>query len=277
LFILIYSYCTFAPEMKEGKEMSFLDHLEELRWRLVRSAAVVVAIAIAIWIFQEWIIDNVFLSMKDPSFISFRLMCSYTGICIEEIPVKMQSTTMGGQFGYAMMMSMIGGVVLAFPFIFYQLWSFVKPGLKSNERTVVKGIVFYVSLLFFLGILFGYFVVSPMCVQFFGTYQISKNIDNIFTINSYMSTIISTVFYSGLLFLLPVVAYLMAKLGIITAAFLRKYRKHAIVGVLILSAVITPPDMISQVIVSIPILLLYEISIWVTAGVEKNRSKESIV
>jgi len=116
-----------------------------------------------------------------------------------------------------------------------------------------------------------------MCVQFFGTYQMSKNIDNIFTINSYMSTILSTVFYSGLLFLLPVVAYLFAKLGIITAVFLRKYRKHAIVGVLILSAVITPPDLISQVIVSIPIVLLYEISILVTAGVERNRRKEEIV
>lgn len=263
--------------MKEGKEMSFLDHLEELRWRLVRIATVIVLIAVVLWIFQEWIIDNVFLSMKDPSFISFRLLCENFGLCIDEIPVKMQSTTMGGQFGYAMMMSMLGGVVLAFPFIFYQIWAFVKPGLKANEKTVVKGIVFYVSLLFFLGIGFGYFVVAPMCVQFFGTYQMSKNIDNIFTINSYMSTILSTVFYSGLLFLLPVVAYLFAKLGIITAAFLRKYRKHAIVGVLILSAVITPPDLISQVIVSIPIVLLYEISILVTAGVEKTRRKEEII
>lgn len=263
--------------MKEGKEMSFLDHLEELRWRLVRCAIVIVVIAVALWLFQEWIIDNVFLSMKDPSFISFRLMCEYTGICIDPIPVKMQSTTMGGQFGYAMMMSMIGGVVLAFPFIFYQIWAFVKPGLKTNERTVVKGIVFYVSILFFSGIAFGYFIVSPMCVQFFGTYQMSKNIDNIFTINSYMSTILSTVFYSGLLFLLPVVAYLFAKLGIITPAFLRKYRKHAIVGVLILAAVITPPDLISQVIVSIPIVLLYEISILVTASVEKKRNKENVL
>ncbi len=263
--------------MKEGKEMSFLDHLEELRWRLVRIASVIVLIAIVLWIFQEWIIDHVFLSMKDPSFISFKFMCDYFGMCIDEIPVKMQSTTMGGQFGYAMMMSMLGGVVLSFPFIFYQIWAFVKPGLKANEQSVVKGIVFYVSLLFFLGIAFGYFVVAPMCVQFFGTYQMSKNIDNIFTINSYMSTILSTVFYSGLLFLLPVVAYLFAKLGIITAVFLRKYRKHAIVGVLILSAVITPPDLISQVIVSIPIVLLYEISILVTAGVERNRRKEEIV
>ncbi|TXI83494.1 MAG: twin-arginine translocase subunit TatC [Crocinitomicaceae bacterium] len=263
--------------MKEGKEMSFLDHLEELRWRLVRIASVIVLIAIVLWIFQEWIIDHVFLSMKDPSFISFKFMCDYFGMCIDEIPVKMQSTTMGGQFGYAMMMSMLGGVVLSFPFIFYQIWAFVKPGLKANEQSVVKGIVFYVSLLFFLGIAFGYFIVAPMCVQFFGTYQMSKNIDNIFTINSYMSTILSTVFYSGLLFLLPVVAYLFAKLGIITAVFLRKYRKHAIVGVLILSAVITPPDLISQVIVSIPIVLLYEISILVTAGVERNRRKEEIV
>jgi sec-independent protein translocase protein TatC len=262
--------------MKEEKQMSFLDHLEELRWRLVRSAIAIVSIAVVIWIFQEWIIDNIFLSMKSPKFISFRILCDHFGMCIDEIPVKMQSTTMGGQFAYAMMMSMVGGVVLAFPYIFYQIWSFVKPGLKQNERKVVKGIVFYVSLLFFLGILFGYFVVSPMCVQFFGTYQISKSIDNIFTINSYMSTIISTVFYSGLLFLLPVVAYLFAKLGVISAAFLRKYRKHAIIGVLILSAVITPPDMISQIIVSIPIVLLYEISILVTAGVERNRKKEEI-
>jgi sec-independent protein translocase protein TatC len=262
--------------MKEEKQMSFLDHLEELRWRLVRSAIAIVSIAVVIWIFQEWIIDNIFLSMKSPKFISFRILCDHFGMCIDEIPVKMQSTTMGGQFAYAMMMSMVGGVVLAFPYIFYQIWSFVKPGLKQNERKVVKGIVFYVSLLFFLGILFGYFVVSPMCVQFFGTYQISKSIDNIFTINSYMSTIISTVFYSGLLFLLPVVAYLFAKLGVISAAFLRKYRKHAIIGVLILSAVITPPDMISQIIVSIPIVLLYEISILVAAGVERNRKKEEI-
>jgi sec-independent protein translocase protein TatC len=182
----------------------------------------------------------------------------------------MQSTTMAGQFSYALMMSMIGGVVISFPYLFYQIWSFIKPGLKQNEKIAVKGIVFYVSILFFLGILFGYFVVAPLCVQFFGTYQLSKNIENIFTINSYMSTIISTVFYSGLLFLLPVVAYLLGKIGIITADFLRKYRKHAIVGVLILAAVITPPDLVSQIIVSIPIVLLYEISILVVSRINLN-------
>ncbi|MGV3632107.1 MAG: twin-arginine translocase subunit TatC [Bacteroidota bacterium] len=261
--------------MAERKEMSFLDHLEELRWRLVRCAIAIVAIGCTLWWFQEWIMDHIFLSMKNPDFPTFGLLCNYFGICIEEIPVKMQSTTMAGQFSYALMMSMIGGIVLSFPFIFYQIWSFVKPGLKQKEQSVVRGIVFYVSLLFFSGILFGYFVVAPLCVQFFGTYQISKDVENIFTINSYMSTIISTVFYSGLLFLLPVVAYIFAKLGIITPAFLRKYRKHAIVGVLILAAIITPPDIIGQIIVAIPIILLYELSIFVVVGVEKKRNKES--
>jgi sec-independent protein translocase protein TatC len=167
----------------------------------------------------------------------------------------------------------MGGIVLSFPFIFYQLWAFVKPGLKQNEKSVVSGLVFYVSLLFFLGILFGYFIVAPLCIQFFGTYQITADIENIFTINSYLSTIFSTVFYSGLLFLLPVVSYIFTKLGVLTPLFLRKYRKHAIVGILILAAIITPPDLISQVIVAIPIILLYEIGILVAVRVEKNLKK----
>lgn len=262
--------------MEEENKMSFLDHLEELRWRLVRSVIAVFLIAGVLWFYQEWIMNNIFLSMKSPSFISFRLICEYLGICVEEIPVKMQSTTMGGQFAYSMMMSFLGGIVIGFPFIFYQIWAFVKPGLKTNEKTVASGVVFYVSILFFIGIAFGYFIISPLCVQFFGGYQMSKDIENIFTINSYMSTILSTVFYSGLLFLLPVVAYLFAKMGVITPAFMRKYRKHAIIGVLILSAVITPPDLISQVIVAIPIVLLYEISILVTARVYKKLKSEEI-
>jgi len=254
--------------------MNFFDHLEELRWRLVRSAVAVVVIAVVIWIYQEWIMNNIFMNMAKPDFISFQLLCKYLHVCIEEIPVQMHSNTMGGQFAYSMWMSFLGGVVVAFPYIFYQLWSFVKPGLKQTEIKAVRGIVFYVSLLFFLGILFGYFIVAPLSVQFFGSYQISKQIANFFTISSYMSTILSTVFYSGLFFLLPILMYILAKIGIITAAFLRKYRKHAIVGVLILAAVITPPDLISQVIVSIPILLLYEIGIWVAARGERESLKE---
>jgi sec-independent protein translocase protein TatC len=254
--------------MEENKQMSFLEHLEELRWRLVKSAVAIIIFSILIWIYQTEIIDYLFLSMKDPSFITYKLFCEYFGICTPEINIKFQSTAMGGQFSYAIMMSLMGGVVLAFPYIFYQLWSFIKPGLKQNEKSAVKGIVFYVSFLFFLGIGFGYYIVAPLCVQFFGTFQLSKNIENIFTISSYMSTILSTIFYTGLMFLLPVIAYILAKIGIITAEFLRKYRKHAIVVVLILAAVITPPDLISQVIVAIPLLILYEISIIVTKRIK---------
>lgn len=261
---------------EEQKDMSFLDHLEELRWRLVRISIAIVLVSVVLWWFQEWIMDHLFLSMKSPDFPSFRLMCDLFGICIEDIPVKMQSTTMAGQFSYALMMSIMGGIVLSFPFIFYQIWAFVKPGLKQNEKSVVKGIVFYVSMLFFIGILFGYFIVAPLTVQFFGSYKISNDIENIFTINSFMSTILSTVFYSGLLFLLPIIVYIFTKLGIVTPDFLRKYRKHAIVAVLILAAVITPPDLISQIIVSIPIILLYEIGIIVSASVYKKQQQMNV-
>ncbi|MBB78987.1 MAG: twin-arginine translocase subunit TatC [Crocinitomicaceae bacterium] len=257
--------------MEEDKQMTFLNHLEELRWRLVRISISIILFAIVIWFFQEWIMEKIFLSMKNPDFISFKIICRYLNICLETIPVKMQSMTVSGQFSYALMMSIIGGIIIAFPFIFYQIWAFVKPGLKYTEKSVTKGIVFYISSLFFLGISFGYFVVAPLTVQFFGSYKISTKIDNIFTINSYMSTILSTVFFSGILFLLPIISYLFTKLGILSSRFLKKYRKHAIICILILAAIITPPDLISQIIVGIPIALLYESSILIAKRVEKNK------
>jgi len=257
--------------MSDNKQMSFLDHLEELRWRLMRSAVAIIIFALVIWIYQKEIMENVFLIMVDPNFVTFRLLCEYLNVCIDKIPVNFQSMTLSGQFSYALMMSIMGGAVLAFPYIFYQLWSFVKPGLKFKERKMAKGIVFYVSILFFTGILFGYFVVAPLSVQFFGAFQITDKIRNDFTISSYMSTILSTVFYTGLFFLLPVVTYLLVKIGLFTPEFLVKYRKHAIVVILILAAIITPPDVISQVIVTIPIYLLFEISVLVAKRVAKNQ------
>jgi sec-independent protein translocase protein TatC len=234
-------------------------------------AVAVIIFAIVIWIYQKEIMENVFLIMVDPNFVTFKLLCEYLNVCIDKIPVNFQSMTLSGQFSYALMMSIMGGAVLAFPYIFYQLWSFVKPGLKFKERKMAKGIVFYVSILFFIGILFGYFVVAPLSVQFFGAFQITDKIRNDFTISSYMSTILSTVFYTGLFFLLPVVTYLLVKIGLFTPEFLVKYRKHAVVVILILAAIITPPDVISQVIVTIPIYLLFEISVLVAKRVAKNQ------
>ena len=256
--------------MEEQGNMPFLNHLEELRWRLVRAAIAILIVGTVIWFYQEEIIDVVFLSMAKKDFITFRLMCQAFGVCINDVPVKFQSMTVSGQFSYALMLSFLGGIVVTFPYLFYQIWAFVKPGLKFKEKNLARGIVFYVSLLFFLGILFGYYIVAPLSIQFFGSYQMSTKIENIFTVNSYMSTILSTVFYCGLFFLLPVVTYLLTKIGLFDSAFLRKYRKHAIVIILILAAIITPPDVISQIIVSIPILILYEIGIIVSKRVEKQ-------
>jgi sec-independent protein translocase protein TatC len=251
--------------------MSFLDHLEELRWRLVRSSAAIVVVAAVIWVFKSWIMENLFMTMRKADFYTFDFLCRTIDVCVEDVHVTMQSTEVIGQFSYALMMSVVGGIILAFPYIFWELWSFVKPGLKQNELKAVRGTVFFVSILFFLGVLFGYFIVAPLSVQFFGSFQISDEIQNNFTVSSYMSTVISTIFFSGIIFLLPVLVYLFAKLGVVSSAFLRKYRKHAIVGVLILAALITPPDLISQVIVAIPIVILYEISILLARSVEKKQ------
>lgn len=264
----------FCAAMSEEKRMSFLEHLEELRWRLVRSAIAIILVAIVLWIYQDWILRELFLSMRFKSFFTFDVMCRYLGVCVENVPVAMQSTTVTGQFSYALMMSIMGGFVVAFPFVFYQFWGFIKPGLRQNEKSVAKGIIFYVTMLFFLGIAFGYFIVAPLCIQFFGGYKITAEVSNIFTINSYMSMVLSTVFYSGLLFLLPVLSYLLTKIGILGPEFLKKYRKHAVIAILILSAFITPPDLISQVIVGIPILILYEIGILVSKRVEKQRKNQ---
>ncbi|MFT6503803.1 MAG: sec-independent protein translocase protein TatC [Crocinitomicaceae bacterium] len=260
--------------MEPEKKMSFLDHLEELRWRIVKSAIVIVVFAVTLFSLQTWIMENLFLSMQKPSFVTFRLMCEYFNICVESIAIKNQSIDITGQFSYSLMMSIMGGFVLAFPFIFFQVWSFVKPGLKQNEKGIAGGIVIYVSILFFLGIAFGYFIVAPLCVQFFGNYVISDDIKNNFTISSYLGLVLSTIFYTGLLFLLPVVSYLFTKLGVVSSDFLKKYRKHAVIGILILSALITPPDLISQVIVGIPIVLLYEVGIFVSKRVEKKSKNQ---
>ncbi|MFM1755099.1 MAG: hypothetical protein RLZZ236_2038, partial [Bacteroidota bacterium] len=218
------------------------------------------------------VMNHVFLVLKEKEFITFKLLCAYFGVCVSDTTVKMQSMTVSGQFNYAMMMSIMGGLIITAPYIFYQIWSFIKPGLKKNELRAAKGLVFYVSLCFFLGVLFGYFVVAPLTVQFFGSFQISPEIENNFTVGSYMGTVISTVFYTGILFLLPIVSFILTKIGLIGPEFLKKYRRHAIVVILIISAVITPPDMLSQIIVSIPIIVLYEIGIVVSTRTSKNKN-----
>jgi sec-independent protein translocase protein TatC len=266
---------------QQSGQMSFLGHLEEMRWRLVRSAISVVAVAIVIFIFTEPIVKTVFMNMKEADFITYKLLCDLgnmigmgDGMCIESIQIKsIQSLDMTGQFNTNMYMALIGGVIVAFPFIFWQMWGFVKPALKEKELNVSKGVIFWASVLFFLGIGFGYFLISPLCVQFFGNYKILEDVDNNFRINSYLSMISTTTFLTGLFFELPVVIYIATKLGLVSPEWLKKYRRHAIVVVLILSALITPPDVISQVMVAIPIMLLYESGIYVSKAVVRRKQE----
>lgn len=257
--------------------MPFLSHLEELRWRLVRSSAAILIFAILIFIFTEWIVNTIFLSLAEPDFPLFRFLCWAFGMCENDIHIDLQNVEFTAQFGINLMLAIIGGIVVAFPYIFHQLWGFVKPGLKKNELKTVRGIVWFVSILFFIGILFGYYIIAPLTVQFFGNWQLADSIENNITIGSYLRTIILTVFFTGLLFLLPVVIYIFSRLGIITSDFLKKYRKHALVVILILAAIITPPDIFTQIIVTIPIYGLYEFGILLAKRVEKKRRKESMV
>lgn len=281
-FFILYPNPNFAfmSETQDTKKMSFFGHLEELRWRLVKSAIVILAFAIVLFVFRKEAMDHVFLSMLNPDFPTYVWFCDVgqmmgvDDLCIKA-PLDMTVTTdtMMGEFSAAMFYSIIGGIILAFPFLFYQIWTFLKPGLKLNEINASKGILVYTSFLFFLGVAFGYFILSPLCVQFAGTFELSAKIVRIPSISSYMSMIVFTTFYTGLIFELPVLIFLLTKIGVLGPAFLRKYRKHAIVVVLILSAIITPPDVLSQVIVSIPIIILYEISILISSRVEKSKLK----
>lgn len=258
--------------------MSFLGHLEELRWRLVKSVAVILVVAIVIFIYRKNIVDEVFMSMKEISFPTYQFFCwlSHTigindGLCATKISISTQSISPTGQFSTSMYFAFIGGFIITFPYVFYQLWGFIKPALKDTEYKVAKGSVFWASILFLLGIGFGYFLVSPLAVQFFGTFNVSDDVSNNFTINSYLSLITTTTLFSGLFFELPMLVMIFTKLGIVSSDFLKKYRKHALVIILIISAVITPPDVISQILVAIPVLLLYEIGIMVAKRIEGQR------
>lgn len=247
---------------------------------MVRSAFAIVIFMIVAFIFTRWIFDNIIFAPSKPSFPTFQALCrlgEYTGaretLCVEKIPFKIQSRYMTGQFTMQFLSAFVIGLILAFPYVFWEIWRFVKPGLHIKERVVTRGAVFWVTFLFTLGILFGYYVLCPMSIWFFSSYTISDVIVNEFDITSYVQTIVALVFGSGLLFQLPVVVYFLTRIGMLTPQFMRTYRKHAVVIILILAALITPPDPLSQTIIAVPLYILYEVSIFVSAGVVRNKRK----
>lgn len=270
--------------MREEKEMSFLDHLEELRWHVVRSLVAIFVLMIAAFLLGPWIFQHIVFAPARTDFITFQYLCKVgklihweENLCIDFIPIKIQSRLMTGQFTMHLTASLVLGIIVAFPYVFWEIWSFVRPGLHNNEQKISRWAVSAVSFQFLLGIAFGYFIMCPLATWFLSTYSISDMISNEFDITSYVSTITMLVFGSGLLFQMPVVAYFLTSIGILTPDMMRSYRRHAIVGILIIGAIITPPDPLSQSLISLPLYLLYEISILISASVlKKQKRKEEL-
>ena len=260
--------------------MSFLDHLEDLRWHLIRITLSIVIAGSVAFIFSRWIFDVIIFGPKNMDFPTYKYLCQLSTFfnidstfCADEFPFSIQSRTMGGQFSADIWTSIFAGFIIAFPYIIYQVWRFVSPGLLENERKNSRGFIIISSLLFFLGVLFGYYVITPLAINFLGTYSVSSEVSNQFDISSYISLVRSSSIAAGFVFELPIIIYFLTKVGLVTPQILKKYRKYAIVGILIISAVITPPDVASQIIVAIPILILYEISIFISAIVIRNQNR----
>jgi sec-independent protein translocase protein TatC len=268
---------------KPEGDMSFLDHLEELRWHLIRSTLAIVIIGVLAFIFRDFIFNQIIFAPSYPDFVSYEYMCQLSQIfgsdkgCETELNFIIQNRTMGGQFSAAIWTSIMAGIILGFPYIIYEFWRFVAPGLHPNERKNSRGFIFVSSFLFFLGVLFGYYIIAPLSINFLATFTVGDQVKNEFDIDSYIGLVRSSALAAGLIFELPIIIYFFTKIGLVTPEFLRKYRKYALVIVLVVAAVITPPDISTQIIVSIPILILYEASIFISAFVvrqEKRRLKK---
>src|SRR5215218_4211747 len=267
---------------QERAEMSFIDHLEVLRGHLFRSVLAIAIGAVIAGIYNKFLIKNILLGPTHDSFPTYGIICKIgkslnlgNALCMQGLAIKMQSTVVSGQFSMWFTVVLVSGLIIAFPYVFGQFWSFIKPALTKKELNRTRGVIFWVSFLFFTGVLFGYFVVAPYALNFFFHFQLDDIVENIWTINSYIDMMLPLVLGSGLAFQLPLVIYFLAKIGIVTAAYLRKMVKYAVVIIFIVAGIITPgPDVVSQLAVAIPLLILYFISIFLAARVDKERAKK---
>lgn len=266
---------------KEINEMSFLDHLEDLRWHLIRATGAIVIVGSLAFIFSRALFKLIIFAPLEMSFPTYKYLCKAatflnveSTFCGEEMPMIIQNRTMAGQFSADIWTSITAGFVIAFPYVIYQFWKFISPGLHEAERKHSRGFIIISSILFFLGVLFGYYIICPLSINFLANYNISDVVDNQIDISSYIALVRSAALASGIIFELPIIIYFLTKIGLVTPQFLKKYRKYALVIVLILSAIITPPDIASQIIVAIPVLILYQVSIYISKVVVKNNLKK---
>ncbi len=273
-----------SSDANDQGEMTFMDHLDALRWHLVRGVIVWLIAAVTIFIFIDKVFDNIIYAPARPSFITYTSLCKWShqlglgeSLCMPPVNIPLQGNTISGPFMSAINIAMIGGIIVAFPYLFWELWRFVKPALSPKEVKYARGSIFWVSLCFFLGAAFGYFLLAPFTFNFLANFTLGTvgAYKYMPTLDDYIDTLNNIILGCGIAFELPILAYVLGKIGIISAKFLRKYRKYAFVIILIIAAVITPsPDWTSQTIVAVPLLLLYEISVMLVARVDKKRAKE---
>ena len=275
-------HTTKNQPQEEEKVMSFWDHLEELRWHIMRSIIAVLVLAIIAFLNRKIVFDYIILAPSNSDFITNRVLCKFgelihiSALCIKNLHLQIINISMSGQFLTHMYISTVAGFIVAFPYILFEIWQFIKPALYDKEQKYSKGGVFISSLLFLSGVLFSYFLIVPLTVNFLGNYQVSASVLNQVSLKSYINTVVSVTFAVGIVFELPILVYFLTKVGIITPDFLIKNRKYMFVVLLILSAIITPPDMFSQIMVVIPLMGLYEISIRVSKRIYKKIQEEEV-
>jgi sec-independent protein translocase protein TatC len=266
-------------------EMTFLEHLEELRWHLMRSLIAIVLFAILVFLAKDFVWHHIILAPSRTDFWTYEMLCKVgdwlnrEALCINELPFIIQSRKMTGQFTTHITTSALIGLIMSFPYVFWEIWRFIAPGLYDTERRNTRGAVFYVSFLFMIGVLFGYYIISPLSVNFLSHYNVDPSILNEFELTNYVSTISMIVLSSAILFQLPMIVYVLTKAGLVTPEGMKTYRRHAIVVILVLGALLTPPDPISQVLIAIPLFGLYQISIYISASVlrRQRRKEQSLI
>ncbi len=262
--------------------MSFIDHLEELRWHLIRSVIAILIGAVAVFVYSDFVIDKIVMGPAHSNFVSYTIFCNLSRsiglgdtLCFGKVPVSFLSTTMTGQFIASFTVAFVGGFVVAFPYVFWEFWRFVKPALSQKEVRKTRGVLFSVSFLFFLGVGFGYFVLTPFMINFYFTYKLSPLIEIKPTFSDYLENLIYTTVGIGVLFQMPLLVMVLARIGIVTARFLKKYRRHAFVLIIIAAAIITPStDPFSLAIVTIPLYVLFEASIVIASRINRRQEKE---
>ncbi|MEO6669772.1 MAG: twin-arginine translocase subunit TatC [Ferruginibacter sp.] len=262
-------------------QMSFMDHLEQLRWHLVRSAIAILLAAIVMFIYIDWIFDNIVYAPARKEFISYTALCNLghklhigDALCMPPVDIKLVGNTVSGPFTSAITISLTAGIILAFPYVFWEFWKFIKPALTHKEAKNVTASLGWVSLCFFVGAAFGYFLLAPFTFNFLGNYKLGNMGAYLYlpTLDDYINTLTSIILGCAIGFELPVIAYVLTKLGILSPKLLKQYRKYAYVVILVLAAVITPsPDWTSQAIVTVPLIFLYEISIVLAKQVERRK------